>query len=58
MPDYKELYLKQFRATEKAMKILIDVQQECEQRFIEESEMEAERKQIWQMDEIKKGRPE
>lgn len=48
MPDYKELYLKQFRAAEKAINILIEAQQECEQRFIEESEMEAELKQLLQ----------
>lgn len=31
MPDYKEMYLKLFRATEKAMRILEDAQLECEE---------------------------
>ena len=34
MPDYKEMHLKLFRATEKAMEILIDAQRECEELYI------------------------
>ena len=34
MPDYKEMYLKLFRATERAMNILIAAQRECEEMFI------------------------
>ena len=34
MPDYKEMYLKMVRATEKAMNILIQAQQECEEMYI------------------------
>ncbi len=34
MPDYKEMYLKLFRATEKAMRILEDAQLECEELYI------------------------
>ena len=32
--DYKEMYLKLFRATEKAAEILITAQQECEEMYI------------------------
>lgn len=34
MPDYKEMYLKMFRASEKAINILIAAQQECEEHCI------------------------
>ena len=34
MPDYKEMYFKLFRATEKAIEILIDAQRECEEMHI------------------------
>ena len=34
MPDYKEMYLKMMRATEKAIKILVDAQRECEEMYI------------------------
>lgn len=40
MPDYKEMYLKLFRATEKAMRILEDAQLECEELYISASEPE------------------
>ena len=30
MPDYKEMYLKLFRASNQAIEILISAQQECE----------------------------
>ena len=38
--DYKEMYLKMVRATEKAMDILIRAQQECEEMYIDQAEDE------------------
>ena len=38
MPDYKELYLKMLRATEKPIQILIQAQQECEDEILQEPE--------------------
>ncbi len=37
MEDYKELYLKMVRASEKAIRILIEAQQECEELVLEEA---------------------
>ena len=34
MPDYKELYFKLFRATEDAIRILVEAQQECEELYL------------------------
>lgn len=34
MPDYKEMYLTMVRETEKAIRILIDVQKRCEEMAI------------------------
>ena len=34
MPDYKEMYLKLFRATETAISCLIEAQRECEEMYI------------------------
>lgn len=34
MPDYKEMYLKLFRASEEAVNVLIAAQQECEELYI------------------------
>ena len=34
MPDYKEIYLKLFRATETAISCLIEAQRECEEMYI------------------------
>lgn len=34
MPDYKELYLKMMRASEQAIRILIEAQRECEERYL------------------------
>ncbi len=34
MPDYKEMYLKLFRATEDAVACLIAAQRECEEMYI------------------------
>lgn len=40
MPDYKEMYLKMFRACEQATNILISAQQECEELYIHQLEPE------------------
>lgn len=40
MPDYKELYIKMFRATEQATNILISAQLECERDYISVTEQE------------------
>ena len=34
MPDYKEMYLKMVRASEKAINILIEAQRECEEMYV------------------------
>lgn len=34
-PDYKEMYLELFRATEKAINLLIAAQRKCEDMYIE-----------------------
>ena len=34
MPDYKEMYLKLFRATESAVNTLIEAQRECEEMYL------------------------
>jgi len=34
MPDYKEMYLKLFCATEEAVNLLIDAQQACEELYV------------------------
>ena len=36
MPDYKEMYLTMMRATEKAIRILIEAQQQCEELYLRE----------------------
>ena len=36
--DYKELYFKLFRATEKAINLLIDAQRECEELYLSGTE--------------------
>ena len=36
MADYMELYLKMFRASEKAINILMEAQRECEELYCEE----------------------
>lgn len=40
MPDYKEMYLTLFRATEKAINLLISAQQECEDLYLSAPEPE------------------
>ena len=37
-PGYKELYLTMMRASEKANRILIEAQQQCEERLLEAEE--------------------
>lgn len=38
--DYKEMYLKMMRASEEAICILIQVQQECEEMYVSGEEAE------------------
>ena len=38
VPDYKEMYLTLIRATEKAINILIEAQQKCEEQYLAEDE--------------------
>ena len=40
MPDYKAMYMKLFHATEEAIKLLINAQQECEELYIQTAEDE------------------
>lgn len=40
MPDYKEMYIKMFRASEKALDIIIAAQQECEKLYTANSSPE------------------
>lgn len=53
MPDYKEMYLKIFRASEQAVNILITAQRECEELTI--SLLESEVRTISLLREDKKG---
>ena len=38
--DYKEMYLKMMRASEEAIRILIQAQQECEEMYVSAHETE------------------
>ncbi|MDD6409122.1 MAG: hypothetical protein PUF98_05095 [Oscillibacter sp.] len=40
MPDYKEMYLIMARAAEKAQRILIEAQQQCEELYLTGEEPE------------------
>lgn len=40
MPDYKTMYFKMFHASEKALALILTVQQECEELFIADSSPE------------------
>ncbi len=40
MPDYKEMYIKMFRASEEAINILTAAQRECEEMFISSPEIQ------------------
>lgn len=35
MPDYKEMYYTLFRASEKAVNILLEAQQRCEEMYLD-----------------------
>lgn len=39
MPDYKEMYLKLFSASEEAINVLIAAQRECEELYISAPEL-------------------
>ena len=39
MPDYKKMYLKMVRASERAINILIEAQQECEEMYLSGPEL-------------------
>lgn len=39
MPDYKEMYLKMMRASERAINILVEAQRECEELYLSGTEM-------------------
>ncbi|WP_308856206.1 hypothetical protein [uncultured Oscillibacter sp.] len=43
MPDYKELYLEMMRASEKAIRTLVEAQQRCEELILQEEEKEESR---------------
>lgn len=45
MPDYKEMYLKLFRASEEAVNLLIAAQRECEELYISGDDTEKEDKE-------------
>lgn len=36
MPDYKEMYLKMLAASEEAIRIIIEAQQDCEEMYIKD----------------------
>ena len=38
--DYKEMYLKMMRASEQAIRILVEAQRECEEMYMSQSEPE------------------
>lgn len=40
MPDYKEMYLKLFRASEEAVNVLIAAQRKCEELYVSAPEPE------------------
>ncbi|WP_164510447.1 hypothetical protein [Agathobaculum sp. Marseille-P7918] len=40
MPNYKEMYLTLFRATEQAINTLIEAQRACEELYVSEPETE------------------
>lgn len=39
-PNYKEMYLKLFRASENAINLLVSAQQECEEMYLSTAEEE------------------
>ena len=40
MTDYKQLYLQMFRASEKAIELLVDAQRKCEELYINSHDAE------------------
>ncbi len=42
MPDYKEMYLTMVRASEKAIDLLAEAQQKCEEMYLSSGNEEAE----------------
>lgn len=40
MPNYKEMYVRLFNASEQAINILITAQRECEEMYMEEESFE------------------
>ena len=44
--DYKEMYLKLFRATETAIRVLVEAQQECEEAYLAAAETAQEECEI------------
>lgn len=42
MPDYKKMYLRIMRASEDAIRLLIEAQQECEELYISEQDVMAD----------------
>ena len=40
MPDYKEMYLTMVRASEKAMNLLAEAQQKCEEMYLAAGDLE------------------
>lgn len=40
MPDYREMYLALFRATEQAVDTLIQAQQKCEELYVEQGQVD------------------
>lgn len=41
MPDYQEMYLLLMRETEKAIRILVQAQQDCEELYLRDCETDA-----------------
>ena len=46
MELYKEMYLKMMRATEKAIRILVEAQQECEEMYLAAGDKEEDPAEI------------
>ncbi|MEA4815054.1 MAG: hypothetical protein VB112_09135 [Oscillospiraceae bacterium] len=57
MPDYKEMYLKLFRASEEAVNVLIAAQRECEELYISAPEPELKAITLPEHDEADKAEP-
>ncbi len=55
MPDYKEIYLRLFRATEQAIQLLIAAQRECEELYLNHPEAELRILPVQDIQENEKG---